>query len=134
MKQMSTNHSKFFLGQHIIWCPKYRRQILKGAIEVALKQVLAETCAHYEWKLESLEVMPDHIHIFLQADPQTAPAQIAMALKSISAVQLFAMFPELKKRKLWGSRLWSRETYYVTVGHITESSVRKYIETQKLRD
>lgn len=130
---MSTNHAKFSLGYHIIWCPKYRHQILKDTIEIELKQVLAETCAHYEWKLEALDIMPDHVHIFVQADPQTAPVEIAKTLKSISAVHLFNRFPKLKSRKFWGSGLWSRGTYYATVGHITEEVVKKYIETQKSR-
>lgn len=130
---MSTNHSKFSLGYHIIWCPKYRHQVLKDIIEIELKQVLAETCAHYDWNLVSLEVMPDHVHIFVQADPETAPVNIAKTLKSISAVHLFNKFPTLKNRKFWGSGLWSRGTYYATVGHITEAAVRKYIETQKTR-
>jgi putative transposase len=131
---MSTNRSKFSLGYHIIWCPKYRHQVLKDAVEVELKQVLAETCAHYEWTLISLEIMPDHVHLFVQANPQTAPVEIAKTLKSISAVYLFNKFPKLKKRKFWGSGLWSRGTYYASVGHITEESVRKYIETQKTRN
>ena len=67
---MSTNHAKFSLGYHVIWCPKYRHQILVDAIEIELKQILAETCAHYKWSLVSLEVMPNHVHIFVQADPQ----------------------------------------------------------------
>lgn len=131
---MSTSHAKFSLGYHIIWCPKYRHQVLVDAIEIELKQILAETCTHYEWILVSLEVMSDHVHIFLQADPQTAPAEIAKTLKSISAVHLFNKFPKLKSRKFWGSGLWSRGTYYATVGHITEASVKKYIEMQKIKN
>lgn len=93
MRAMSTNLAKFSPGYHIIWCPKYRHQILKDAIEVELKQVLAETCAHYEWKLKSLESMPDHVHIFVQSNPQTAPVEIAKTLKSISTVHLLIDFP-----------------------------------------
>ena len=85
-------------------------------------------------RIESLEIMPDHVHIFVQADPQTAPVEIAKTLKSISAVNLFNRFPKLKSRKFWGSGLWSRGTYYAMVGHITEEAVKKYIETQKSRD
>ena len=73
------------------------------------------------------------IHIFVQADPQTAPLEIAKTLKSISAVHLFNRFPKLKSRKFWGSGLWSRGTYYATVGHLNEETVRKYIATQKTR-
>src|SRR5579871_2398484 len=133
METMSTNHAKFSIGYHIIWCTKYRHQILRDAIEIALKRILAETCSQYDWKLQSLEIMSDHVHIFLQADPTIAPAEIAKTLKSISAIHLFNLFPTLKSRKFWGSGLWSRGTYYATVGHIAEETVRKYIEMQKER-
>ncbi len=107
---MSKNHEKFSLGYPIIWYQKYRHQILKDATEVELKRVLAETCAHYEWKLESLEIMPDHLHIFVQANPQTAPVEIAKTLKSISAVHLFNKIATLKSRKFCRSGLGSRDT------------------------
>jgi putative transposase len=133
MKIMAKKHAKFSLGYHIIWCPKYRHAILEGAVEVELKQILAETCAAYGWSLESIEVMPDHVHIFVQADPKIAPVAIAKTLKSISAVHLFNRFPGLKQRRFWGSGLWSKGTYYGSVGHISEDVVRKYIESQKTR-
>lgn len=133
MKIMATKHAKFSLGYHIIWCPKYRHSVLEGAIEIELKQILAETCAAYGWSLESIEVMPDHVHIFVQANPKIAPVDIAKTLKSISAVHLFNKFPKLKQRRFWGSGLWSRGTYYGSVGHISEDVVRKYIESQKTR-
>ena len=77
--------------------------------------------------------MPDHVHIFVQADHTTAPVVIAQTLKSISAVDIFNKFPTLKQRKFWGSGLWSRGTYYASEGHISEDAVKKYIETQKQR-
>jgi len=111
----------------------YRHQVLTGSIEVELKRILAETCITYDWGLEALEIMPDHVHIFVQADHMTAPVQIAKTLKSISAVHLFNKFPTLKKRKFWGSGLWSSSTYYASVGHISEEAVKQYIDTQKQR-
>jgi len=107
--------------------------VLTGSIEVELKRILAETCMADDWGLEALEIMPDHVHIFVQADPMTAPVQIAKTLKSISAVHLFNKFPSLKKRKFWGSGLWSSSPYYASVGHISEQTVKQYIETQKQR-
>ena len=77
--------------------------------------------------------MPDHVHIFVQVDHTTAPVVITQTLKSISAVDIFNKFPTLKQRKFWGSGLWSRGTYYASVGHISEDVVKKYIETQKQR-
>ena len=133
MQILTSSHAKHSLGYHIIFCPKYRHQILEGAIEVELKRILIETCKAYGWLCHSLEVMPDHCHIFIQTDHTTAPVEIAKTLKSISAVHLFNKFSKLKQRKFWGSGLWSKGTYYASVGHISEDAVKKYIETQKKR-
>jgi len=130
MHKMSSAHAVFSLGYHIIWCPKYRHQVLTGSVKIELKRILAEACATYGWEIGALEVMPDHVHIFVQADHETAPGTIAKTLKSISAIHLFHKFPDLKGRKFWGSGLWSRGTYYSTVGHISEEVVKKYIEEQ----
>jgi putative transposase len=133
MQTMSRKHAVFSLGYHIIWCPKYRHAVLDDAVAVELKRIIAETCCVYGWELQEIEVMPDHVLIFVQADQTTAPVQIAQTLKSISAVHIFHAFPKLKGRKFWGSGLWSRGTYYATVGHISETAIRQYIESQKLR-
>lgn len=76
---------------------------------------------------------PGYVHLFIQADPSTAPSQIAATLKSISAVHIFTAFPQLKGRKFWGSGLWSPSTYYGSVGHVSEQTVRRYIQDQKKR-
>lgn len=125
------SHSVYELGYHLIWCTKYRHPILIEAVEVECKNILGQTCAHYGWTLKEIEVMPEHVHLFVQADPSTAPSQIAKTLKSISAVHLFNTFPKLKGQKFWGSGLWSPSTYYGSVGHISEDTVRRYIQEQK---
>jgi len=134
MRTMSSNHAVFALGYHIIWCPKYRHAVFDDALAIELKRIIAETCSVYGWELQEIAVMPDHVHVFVQADHLTAPVEIAKTLKSISAVHIFHAFPKLKGRKFWGSGLWSRGTYYATVGHISEEAVRRYIESQKERE
>lgn len=134
MKKESSSHAVFSLGYHIIWCPKYRHRVLTGAIETELKNILAQTCGTYRWELQEIEVMPDHVQLFVQGNHLTAPVEIAKTLKFISAVHIFRTFPKLKSRKFWGSGLWSRGTYYATVGHISEDVIRRYIESQKSRD
>jgi len=133
MKVLSISHAKHCLGYHIVFCPKYRHQVLSGAIEVQLKQVIGETCKTYGWILHNLEVMPDHVHIFVQLDHTVAPVEVVKTVKSISAVKLFTQFPDLKKRRFWGSGMWSDGAYYGTVGSVSEDAVKKYIETQKQR-
>lgn len=133
MEIKRNNHSVHKLGYHLIWCTKYRHEVLTGAVEIHLKNIIAQTCAHYGWDLKEIEVMPDHVHLFIQADPATAPSQIAKTLKSISAVHIFTAFPKLKGRKFWGSGLWSPSTYYGSVGQVSEQTVRRYIQEQKKR-
>ena len=69
------------------------------------------TDSGYGRTLKAIEVMPEHVHIFLEASPDEAPSSIARTLKSISAVHIFTAFPKLKERKFWGSGLWSRGCY-----------------------
>ena len=96
MKILSSPHAKHCLGYHIIFCPKYRNQVLEGAIEIELKRILGETCQTYGWTLHAIEIMPDHVHVFVQADHTTAPVEIAKTMKSISAVDIFGTFKDLK--------------------------------------
>ena len=92
---------------------------------------LYEDFKEYGWNVESLEVMPDHIHLFIQIGPEDRPVDIAQVLKSISAVYIFTKFPELKGRKFWGSGLWSTGVYYGSVGNVNEQTIKEYINGQK---
>ena len=71
--------------------------MLTGAVDVETKTILAV------WldTLKAIEVMPEHVHLFLEASPDDAPSSIARTLKSISAVHIFTAFPKLKERKFW---------------------------------
>lgn len=133
MEEKHESHSTSKLGYHIIWCPKFRHPVLVDAVEVELRHVLHQTCITYDWSMEELEIMPDHVHAFIQASPNDAPSNIAKTLKSISALHLFNKFPKLKGQKFWGTGLWSPSTYYGSVGEISEDTVRRYIQEQKTK-
>lgn len=131
MRLIQDSHSVHQLGLHLIWTPKYRNQVLVGPIEVTLKRLIGEICSVYDWEVQSIEVMPDHVHLFIQVVPLVAPVDIVRTIKSITAVQLFTIFPDLKGRKFWGSGLWSSGTYYGSVGQVNEATIRRYIESQR---
>ena len=59
------SHCKYLIQYHIIWCPKFRFSVLKGNVDVVLKQILQKICDDYRYHIKALEVMPDHIHIFV---------------------------------------------------------------------
>jgi putative transposase len=131
MQIYKNSHCQHEIAYHIVFCTKYRHPIIIDAVEIELKKILAETCEEYNWKLESLETMPDHVHLFIRTDHMIAPVEIVKTLKSISAVYLFSTFPKLKGNKFWGSGLWSRGAYYGAVGHVSAATIKKYIEEQK---
>jgi putative transposase len=130
MKLEKTAHSAYQLEYHIVWCPKDRSAVLVGSVEVELRHILAQTCGEYGWSIVDLWVMPDHVHLLLGVPPTVALVDVARTLKSISAVHLFATFPALRGRKFWGSGLWSRSTYYGSVGQVSEDTVLKYVTNQ----
>jgi hypothetical protein len=104
---------------------------LDGPVADVLKDILVSICETYHYEIKALEVTPDHIHIFLSAPQTVAPCDIARTLKSRSAIQLFAAFPELKSFYAKCGVLWSRGYYIASVGHISAETVKKYIEEQK---
>lgn len=127
----SASHCKYLVQYHIIWCPKFRFSILKSGADEKLKEILNKICSDYGYTIKALEVMPDHIHIFVDAPQTVAPCDIARTLKSISAIEMFKAYPELKRFYARCGVLWSRGYFISTVGHISEAAVIRYIEEQK---
>ena len=120
----------FNLSYRIVWCPKYRRKVLVGDVEQRLKHILYATAQQYGVLIETMEVMPDHVHLFVSSDPIRCVAEIVNRLKGASSRILREEFPQLKSRL---PTLWSRSYYAGTVGHVSEATVKKYIENQKGR-
>lgn len=129
MSQYAKNSGAVFsLKYHLVWCPKYRRPVLEGAIEKRLREVLEDVRAEHVWTIHALEVMPDHVHLFIESDPIYSVAEIVSRLKGASSRILRSEFPALRSRL---PTLWSRSYYAGTVGAVSDAVVRRYIESQK---
>lgn len=126
-----TSHCKYLTQYHIIWCPKFRFSVLKDGADEALKNILAGICDRYGYTIKALEIMPDHVHIFVDCPQTVAPCDIARTLKSISAIEMFKEYPQLKRFYACAGVLWSAGYFISSVGHISETTVKKYIEEQK---
>lgn len=113
---------------------KFRFSVLKSNVEDTLKQILLKICNDYNYHINALEVMSDHIHIFIDVPQTVAPCDVVRILKSISAIELFKAFLQLKQFYAKCGVLWSRGYFVSTVGHISEATVIKYIEEQKKHD
>lgn len=116
------------LTYHFVWCPKYRRKILTGAIAERLSALLPERAAALQLEILALEVMPDYVHVFVKAPPTLAPQHIANQLKGYTARVLRDEFPQLRSRL---PSLWSRSYYVGSAGAVSTDTIQRYIEQQK---
>ena len=115
---------------HLIWCSKYRREVLIGDVNTRLKELLIHKSKALEIQIETMEVMPDHVHLFVSSTPVHAPHYIIGQLKGYTSRMLRNEFEWLKSRI---PTLWTRSYYIESVGHISEHTVRKYIDEQRNR-
>jgi len=118
----------FSLKHHIVWCPKYRRPVLVPPVEGRLKELFAEVAREHDMKIHAVEVMPDHVHLFVESDPMQCVAEIVNRFKGRTSRVLRQEFKSLRTRL---PTLWSRSYFAATVGTVSEATVRRYIEAHK---
>jgi putative transposase len=115
------------LNYHLVWTPKYRKSVLVGLIGQDAKDIISSKAVEIGVCLESIEVMPDHVHVFVSAPPKLSPHQIVKKFKGASSNILRKKYPQLLRLPA----LWSSSYYCGSVGHVSESVVKHYIESQK---
>jgi putative transposase len=114
-----------------VWIPRYRREVLSGEIGRWLEDLIREICGARDWEIEALAVEQDHMHLFVSCPPRDAPAKVMNVLKSITARELYAEFPRLR-RSHWGGKLWADGYYVGPAGdHVTSDLIEQYIEYQE---
>ncbi len=124
----TSNKAVYNLGYHIIWCSKYRRKVLTDSVAKRLCELLYKKAHEIDVEIETLEIMPDHVHLFVKASPVDSPHFIVQQLKGYSSRILISEFQQLRSRL---PTLWTRSYYVESIGHISEDTVRRYIEDQK---
>ena len=125
-----TKHAVFDIKYHLVWIPKYRRKILVGEVAEYTKAMLQRIADDYGFWVDTLEVMEDHMHVFLEVPPKYSPAEVVQILKSVSAREVFKKFRRLR-RELWSGELWSDGYFVRSVGDkVTADVIRRHIEYQ----
>ena len=122
--------SVFSLKYHLVWCPKYRKRILTGALGKRLRELLYQKAKEIKAEIPALEIRPDHVHLFVKSDPTMAPARLAAQFKGFTSHQLREEFPWLKS---YLPSLWSRSYYIGSLGAVSKVTVKRYIANQKSR-
>ena len=129
-KNRKSSHVVFKCDYHIVWVPKYRFRILKGAIKELFDQDIRMLC---DWKcciVEALNVQEDHVHLLVSVPPKISISQLMGTLKGKIAIKLFKSYPKLKKKPYWGNRFWARGYFVNTVG-LDEEMIKRYVKYQE---
>ncbi|EGP5143408.1 IS200/IS605 family transposase [Enterococcus faecium] len=120
----------YSIQYHLVWCVKYRHDILYGHVDIDVKQLLKQIADDNNVKIMEMESVKDHIHLLIECTPQHYIPSIVKAFKGVSARFLFKKHPEIKQR-LWCGHLWNPSYFVATVSENTEEQIRKYIQNQK---
>jgi len=127
-KFKSNNNIVYSCKYHVVWCPKYRRKVLIDGVDVRLKEILHEVVSETAGEILEVEVMPDHVHVLVEIDPQYGIAKLVRNMKGRSSRLLRQEFPWLRSRI---PTLWTNSYFVATVGGAPISVVKQYIENQK---
>ena len=124
-----TTTSVSLINYHLIFCPKRRRKVLVNAVKVRLDSILREVLTELDCTVLALEIIPDHLHLFVSAPPTLAPHQIVRRIKGRSSRLLRQEFPHLLRLP----SLWTRSYFASTAGNVSSQTIQRYIAEQRTR-
>lgn len=124
-----SNHNVFYSCKyHVVWCPKYRRSVLVDGVDDRLKELIIQVCGEHNVEILEMEIMPDHVHLLIEVDPQFGIHKIVKQIKGTSSRVLRDEFTWLRSRI---PCLWSNSYFVSTVGGAPLEDIKEYIESQK---
>lgn len=126
-KYRRTEKSVSSINYHFVFVPKRRKAVLVNDVATRLQDIIFGLVSEHGWNLIGLEIMPDHVHFFINAPTHEAPSDIARWVKGRASSILRKEFPQLKKIPT----LWSPSYFVATTGQVCTDTVRRYIENQK---
>ena len=128
MEYKSNNNVVYSCKYHIVWCPKYRRKVLVNGVDTRLKELIMQVCQEIQVEIIEMEIMPDHVHLLLEVDPQFGIHRAVKTIKGRTSRVLRQEFPQLKTKL---PTLWTNSYFVSTVGGAPLEIIKKYIEGQK---
>ncbi len=128
MEYKSNNNVVYSCKYHVVWCPKYRRKVLVGQVEVRLKELIKQAASEIQADIIEIEIMPDHVHLLMEVDPQYGIHKAVKHIKGITSFQLRKEFSSLTTKL---PTLWTNSYFVSTVGGAPLEIIKRYIESQK---
>ena len=128
MEYKNNNDVVYSCKYHVVWCPKYRRKVLVGDVEARLKELVVQICKDIRVDLLEMEIMPEHVHLLLEVDPQFGIHKAVKAIKGRTSRVLRSEFRHLTTKI---PTLWTNSYLVSTVGGAPLAVIKQYIESQK---
>lgn len=128
MKYTSNHNIVYSCKYHVVWCPKYRRKVLVNGVDIRLKELESEICSEFCIGIIEMEVMPDHVHLLIEVDPQFG---INKAIKLMKGRTSYVLRREYEWLRISLPSLWTNSYFVSTVGGAPLSVIKQYIEDQK---
>ena len=126
----SGRHVIFACDYHVIWCTKYRKQVLTSAIQERLKEIILEKQEYYNYEVTALEIMPEHVHLLVSIEPKYAVTEIIGKIKGYTSLVLRREFFGLKRIR----SLWTSSKFVASTGGVTLEALKEYVEGQKYKE
>ena len=127
-KYKSNNNIVYSCKYHVVWCPKYRKKLLEKAVAARLEEILSEVAEERSAEVVELEIMPDHVHLLVEVDPQYGIHKLVKQMKGRSSHLLRSEFSSLRTRV---PTLWTNSYFVSSVGGAPLAVIKQYIENQK---
>jgi putative transposase len=124
----ASNNVVYSCKYHVVWCPKYRRPVLVTGVDARLKEIIQSVCTESHAEILELAVMPEHVHLLVEVDPQYGIHRLVRAIKGRSSRLLRQEYPWLRSRL---PTLWTNAYFVSTVGGAPLEVITQYIENQK---
>lgn len=129
MHYKSNNNIVYSCKYHVVWCPKYRRKILVNDVAERIKEMIQQICSDLSAEIIEMEIMPDHVHLLVDVDPQFGIHKLIKIIKGKTSFLLRNEFADLSINL---PTLWTNSYFVSTVGDgASIADIKKYIENQK---
>ena len=128
MKFKANNNIVYSCKYHVVWCPKYRRKVLVDGVDSRLKELITQICQEIQADIIEMEIMPDHLHLLIEVDPQFGIHKAIKLIKGRTSGILRQEFPYLKTRL---PTLWTNSYFVSTVGGAPMAVIKEYVANQK---
>ena len=126
MDYQRDEHRVHLVVYHLVWTPKRRKSVLVNAVATECRSLIERKCAERNWGILELAIQPDHVHLFVRAQPNVSASEVVQECKSLTSRELRLHHKQL----LRPPSLWTRSFFASTAGNVSAATIARYVAAQ----